>query len=58
MQEKVSDKIKRLQKIEWVEDPNMPDYGRAPFFIKKNKEAAEFLRKHGLPEELKQKEGK
>ena len=31
---------------------NMRDYSKSPFFVKKNKEAAEFMKKIGLPKEL------
>jgi len=30
-------------------DPNMPDYSKEPYFIKKAERARAFIAKHGLP---------
>jgi len=30
----------------------MPDYCKDPYFVKKNEAAREFIKKHGLPEDL------
>jgi len=34
-------------------DKDMMDYSKDPFFIKKNKKAAETIRKYGIPDSLK-----
>lgn len=31
-------------------DPNMPDFSKSPFVIKKVEKARAFIAKHGLPE--------
>jgi len=31
-------------------DPNMPDFSKSPFVIKKIEKARAFIAKHGLPE--------
>jgi hypothetical protein len=33
-------------------DPNMRDYSKDPFFVKKAERAREFIAKHGLPKDL------
>jgi len=39
-------------------DPNMPDFSRSPFVIKKLESARSFIAKAGLPKDLKIKKGK
>jgi hypothetical protein len=39
-------------------DPNMPDFNKSPFAIKKAERARAFIAKHGLPKEDKPKKGK
>ena len=39
-------------------DPNMPDFSKSPFIIKKVERARAFIAKHGLPKEDKPKKGK
>jgi len=53
MAEKTSNKNR--SKIDWVQDPNMRDYSKEVHFVEKNKKATEFLLKHGLPDQLKEK---
>ena len=36
-------------------DPNMPDFSKSPFVIKKVERARAFIAKHGLPKEIKPK---
>lgn len=45
----------RLKKIDWVQDANLKDHSKEPYFVEKNRRAAEFLLKHGLPEVIKKK---
>jgi hypothetical protein len=33
-------------------DPNMRDYSKDPFFVKKAERARAFIAKHGLPKDL------
>lgn len=37
-------------------DPNMPDYSKDPFFIKKAEEARAFIERVGLPKEFETQE--
>ena len=37
-----------------VIDKDMMDYSKDPFFVNKNKKAAETIRKYGIPDSLKQ----
>jgi len=47
---------KKADKISKVAiDRNVVDYSKDPFFIKKNKRAADVLRKHGIPEHFSKK---
>jgi hypothetical protein len=39
-------------------DPNMPDFSKSPFVIKKVEKARAFIAKHGLPKGGKPKKGK
>jgi hypothetical protein len=39
-------------------DPNMRDYRKDPFFVKKAESARAFIAKHGLPKENKPKKSK
>ncbi len=39
-------------------NPNMPDYSKSPFAIKKAERARAFIAKHGLPEDHKPKKSK
>lgn len=39
-------------------DPNMPDFSKSPFIIKKVEKARAFIAKHGLPKQIKSKKGK
>ena len=39
-------------------DPNMPDYSKDPFVIKKLEQARAFIAKNGLPKDRKSKKGK
>jgi hypothetical protein len=39
-------------------NPNMRDYSKDPFFVKKAERARAFIAKHGLPKEDKPKKGK
>ena len=39
-------------------DPNMPDYSKDPFVIKKLERARAFIAKNGLPKDSKAKKGK
>jgi hypothetical protein len=39
-------------------DPNMPDFSKSPFVIKKVEKARAFIAKHGLPKEVKSKKRK
>ena len=39
-------------------DPNMRDYSKDPFVIKKVERARAFIAKHGLPEDTKPKKSK
>jgi len=36
-------------------DPNMPDFSKSPFIIKKVERARAFIAKHGLPKEKSKK---
>jgi hypothetical protein len=39
-------------------DPNMRDYSKFPFFVKKAEKARAFIEKHGLPKKSESKKGK
>ena len=39
-------------------DPNMPDFSKSPFALKKAEKAKAFIAKNGLPKEDKPKKGK
>src|SRR5882757_4815466 len=39
-------------------DPNMPDYSRDPYFLKKKQRGLEFLKKAGIPESFRKKSKK
>jgi len=39
-------------------DPNIPDFSKSPFIIKKVERARALVAKHGLPKEDKPKKGK
>ncbi len=39
-------------------DPNIPDFSKSPFVVKKIERARTFIAKHGLPEDKQQKNGK
>jgi hypothetical protein len=39
-------------------NPNIPDYSKDPFIIKKVERARAFIAKHGLPKDNKSKKGK
>jgi hypothetical protein len=39
-------------------DPNMTDYSKDPFFVKKAEKARAFIAKHGLPKEPKSRKRK
>ncbi len=39
-------------------DPNMRDYTKDPFFVKKAKKARAFIAKHGLPKRSGSQKGK
>lgn len=39
-------------------NPNMPDYSKSPFIIKKVEKARALIAKYGLPKEAKPKKGK
>jgi hypothetical protein len=39
-------------------DPNLPDFSKSPFVIKKVERAKAFIAKHGLPKEVKSKKRK
>jgi hypothetical protein len=39
-------------------DPNMPDFSKSPFVIKKVERARALIAKYGLPKEIKPKKGK
>jgi hypothetical protein len=45
-------------KIEIPVKKDMRDYSNDPYFVKKAEKAAAFLKKHGLPKQLKQKQGR
>jgi hypothetical protein len=39
-------------------DPNMPDFSKSPFVIKKVEKARAFIAKHGLPEDTRKKKSR
>jgi hypothetical protein len=41
-----------------VIDPDMPDYSRDPYFVKKAEEAEAVLKKYGIPEKHPEKQSK
>ena len=38
-------------KVSIAVDPNIPDFSKSPFIIKKIERARDFIAKHGLPKE-------
>jgi hypothetical protein len=50
--------VSNKQEIAITIDPNMPDFSKSPYAIKKAERARAFIAKHGLPKEEKPKKGK
>ena len=44
---------KKYEKVSRIDtDKKMVDYSKDPFFVKKNKKAAETIRKYGIPDSM------